>query len=155
MAYRIIRKEEDPILRKKSKKVTQFDEKLEALLNDMADTMYKEEGVGLAAVQIGILKRIFITDVGNGLIEYINPEIISVSGEQCGDEGCLSVPGKYGQVTRPNEVVVRAQNRTGEWFELRASEFLARAVLHENDHLNGKLFVDLVQGELYTPAEED
>lgn len=148
MAIRTVRTEEDPILRKTSKEVIKFDEALWGLLNDMMDTMYKADGVGLAAPQIGILKRIFIVDIGEGLIECINPEIIQAKGEQFGDEGCLSVPGKYGQVRRANEVTVRAQDRNGKWFEVTGRELMARALLHEYDHLDGKLFVDLVEGEL-------
>lgn len=155
MACRTIRTEEDPILRKKSKEVIKFDEALWALLDDMKETMDQENGVGLAAVQIGILKRIFIVDVGEGVLEFINPEIVSEDGEQVGQEGCLSVPGKYGQVRRANKVTVRAQNRHGEWFEAQGQELMARALLHENDHLNGKLYIDLVEGELEIADEID
>lgn len=155
MATRTIRIESDPILRKISKEVTKFDEALGTLLDDMAETMYNAEGVGLAAPQIGLLKRIFVVDIGEGLVEFINPELISVDGEQFGEEGCLSVPGKYGAVRRPNHVKMRAQDRTGEWFEIEGEGFMARAMLHENDHLNGKLFVDSVEGDLVELTDEE
>ncbi|MGL4363190.1 MAG: peptide deformylase [Cellulosilyticaceae bacterium] len=148
MAIRTIRTKQDEVLRKISKRVEKFDEKLHILLDDMRDTMYEAEGVGLAAPQIGILKRIFVVDVGDGLIEFINPEIIKTDGEQFGQEGCLSVPGCYGLVRRPNRVTVKAQNRNGEYFEVTGEELMARALLHENDHLEGNLFIDLVEGEL-------
>lgn len=148
MAIRTVRTEEDPILRKLSKEVVKFDEALCGLLDDMADTMYKADGVGLAAPQIGVLKRIFIVDTGEGLIECVNPQVVAAKGEQFGDEGCLSVPGKYGKVRRFDEVTVRAQDRTGKWFEVTGVGLMARALLHEYDHLEGKLFIDLVEGDL-------
>ena len=110
MAIRKIRTENEEILRKTSKAVAKFDQALHELLDDMADTMYEADGVGLAAPQIGLLKRVFVVDIGEGLLEFINPEIVSVDGEQVGEEGCLSVPGKYGQVTRPNVAKLRAQD---------------------------------------------
>ena len=155
MATRTIRIESDPILRKISKEVTKFDESLGALLDDMAQTMYAADGVGLAAPQIGLLKRIFVIDVGEGLIEFINPQILLEDGEQFGEEGCLSVPKKYGPVRRPNRVRMRAQNRRGEWFEIEGEELMARAMLHENDHLDGKLFVDFVEGDLVNLSDEE
>ena len=115
----------------------------------MADTMYEENGVGLAAPQIGILKRIFVIDIGEGLIEFINPEVITTEGEQFGEEGCLSVPNKYGNVRRPNYVKMRAMDRHGNLFEVEGTELMARAMLHENDHLDGKLYVDLVEGGVF------
>ena len=118
MAYRKVRTEEDEVLRKVSKEVKKFDESLWALLDDMADTMYEENGVGLAAPQVGILKRIFVIDIGEGLIEFINPTVIATEGEQFGEEGCLSVPNKYGNVRRPNYVKMRAQDRNGNFFEI-------------------------------------
>lgn len=154
MAKRIIRTEFEPILRKVSKEVTQFDDALANLLEDMAETMYAADGVGLAAPQIGLLKRIFIIDIGEGVTEFINPTIVSEEGEQFGEEGCLSVPKKYGHVRRPNCVTVRAQNRHGEWFEMTGEELMARAMLHEYDHLDGRLFVDLVEGEVVDMSEE-
>ena len=155
MATRTIRIESDPILRKISKEVTKFDESLGALLDDMAQTMYAADGVGLAAPQIGLLKRIFVIDVGEGLMEFINPQILLEDGEQFGEEGCLSVPKKYGPVRRPNRVRMRAQNRRGEWFEIEGEELMARAMLHENDHLDGKLFVDFVEGDLVNLSDEE
>lgn len=144
MAIREIRTKGDEILYKKCKTVTKFDEKLHILLNDMYDTMKQHEGVGLAAPQVGILKRAVVIDVGNGKIELINPEIIDSDGEQTGSEGCLSVPGVWGEVTRPNKVTVKAQDRNGKWFKLTGEELLARAICHETEHLDGKLFLDRV-----------
>lgn len=155
MAYRRVRTEEDEVLRKISKEVSEFDESLWALLDDMADTMYEENGVGLAAPQIGVLKRMFVIDVGEGLIEFINPVILETSGEQFGEEGCLSVPNKYGDVRRPNYAKMRAQDRNGNYFEVEGSELMARAMLHENDHLDGKLYIDLVEGELFEVVDEE
>lgn len=149
MALRMIRTKGDEVLTKVSKTVEKIDEKILTLLEDMADTMYEEDGVGLAAPQVGVLKRVVIIDVGDGLIEMINPEILEFDGEQVGDEGCLSVPGRYGQVRRPNYVKAKALNRNGEEFIIEGTELLARAICHELDHLEGKLFVDLVEGELF------
>ena len=144
MAIREIRKKGDEILYKKSKEVKNFDNKLHILLDDMYDTMKQSDGVGLAAPQVGILKRAVVIDIGNGKIELINPEIVEESGEQTGSEGCLSVPGVYGEVTRPNVVTVKAQDRNGKWFKLTGKELLARAICHEAEHLEGKLFLDRV-----------
>ena len=155
MATRTIRTHEEPILRKISKKVDKFDESLGVLLDDMRDTMYAADGVGLAAPQIGLLKRIFVIDIGEGLVEFINPEVVSIEGEQFGEEGCLSVPKKYGHVRRPYKVTMKAQNRFGEWFEITGEELMARAMLHEYDHLEGKLFVDLVEGDIVDLGHED
>ena len=127
---------------KKCRPVTDFNQKLWDLLDDMAETMYKAEGVGLAGPQVGMLRRVFVIDVGNGILEFINPEILETSGEQNGAEGCLSFPGEYGLVERPNYVKVRAQNRSGEWFEMEGEALFARAVCHENDHLDGVVFKD-------------
>lgn len=149
MALRMIRTKGDEVLTKVSKTVEKIDEKILTLLEDMADTMYEEDGVGLAAPQVGVLKRVVVIDVGDGLIEMINPEILEFDGEQVGDEGCLSVPGRYGQVRRPNYVKAKALNRNGEEFIIEGTELLARAICHELDHLEGKLFVDLVEGELF------
>lgn len=149
MALRMIRTKGDEVLTKVSKTVEKIDDKILTLLEDMADTMYEEDGVGLAAPQIGVLKRVVVIDVGDGLIEMINPEILEFDGEQVGDEGCLSVPGRYGQVRRPNYVKAKALNRKGEEFIIEGTELLARAICHELDHLEGKLFVDLVEGELF------
>ena len=144
MALRNIRKLGDDILRKKCRTVEKIDEKIITLLDDMADTLYEAEGVGLAAPQVGVLKRIALVDVGDGLIELINPEIIHTEGSQIADEGCLSVPGKYGKVERPKVVTVRATDRNGNEFEITGEDFLARAFCHEIDHLDGVVFVDKV-----------
>ncbi|MEF9990911.1 MAG: peptide deformylase [Romboutsia sp.] len=145
MALRQIVQIGDPVLRKKSKKVEKIDEKIIQLLEDMADTMYNADGVGLAAPQVGILKRVVVIDVGDGLIELINPEIIVTSGEQIDDEGCLSVIGESGAVRRPYIVKVRAFNRKGQAIEIEGDELLARAFCHEIDHLDGILFVDKIE----------
>ena len=145
MALRNILTEEDPTLRKVSRPVTKFDDRLHELLDDMAETLEDARGVGLAAPQVGILRRVVVVDVGEEILELINPEIISESGEQTGMEGCLSVPGKYGIVTRPNVVKVRAQDRFGEWYEAEGEELIARAFCHELEHLDGHLYVDKVE----------
>ena len=142
MAIRNIRTEEDPMLRKKSRIVEAFDERLWQLLDDMKDTMYQADGVGLAAVQVGILKRVVVIDVGDGLIELVNPEIIEQEGVQCGVEGCLSLPGKQGTTLRPMTVKVKAQNRQGNWCVYKGTELKAKAFCHEIDHLDGTLYVD-------------
>ena len=144
MAIREIREKGDEILYKKCKAVVKFDEKLHILLDDMYETMQSRDGVGLAAPQVGILKRAVVIDVGDGKIELINPEIVEESGEQTGSEGCLSVPGGFGEVTRPNVVTVKAQDRDGKWFNITGKELLARAFCHEIEHLDGKLFLDRV-----------
>lgn len=130
-------------LRKKCKPVEKFDEKLWQLLDDMAETMYATNGVGLAAIQVGVLRRAVVIDVDDNLLELINPEIIKVSGSQTGQEGCLSFPGQYGEVTRPRVVTVRAQDRFGKEYTIKGEDLLARAFCHETDHLDGKVFVDL------------
>ena len=142
MAIRNIRTEEDAILRKKSRRVEHFDERLFELLDDMADTMYNAEGVGLAAVQVGVLRRIVVIDVGDGLIELINPEITDEEGAQCDLEGCLSLPGKQGYTIRPKTVKVKAQNRDGNWCVYKGSDLKAKAFCHEIDHLDGILYTD-------------
>jgi len=151
MAQRVIVKYPDPILREKAQPVKKINDRLLKLLDDMAETMYKAEGVGLAAPQVGVSKRVFVVDVGDehGLIEFINPEIIAKEGEQFGPEGCLSIPGISGDVRRARKVKVRALNRAGEEFELEAEDYLARAIQHELDHLNGILFIDLAEN-IYT-----
>ena len=132
----------DETLRKKSHPVTKIDRRTIGLLKDMAETMYAADGCGLAAPQVGILRRMVVIDVGDGLIELINPEIIESEGEEIGVEGCLSVPGRRGTVKRPTKVVVRALDRKGREIELTAEGFLARAVCHELDHLDGVVYVD-------------
>lgn len=142
MAIRNILKDEDPTLRKVCRPVTEFNERLWQLLDDMADTMHKAEGVGLAGPQVGILRRVVVMDVGDGVIEAINPEIVSESGKQEGPEGCLSFPGKWGTVTRPKKVRMKAQDRHGKWFFLTGEDLLARCMCHEIDHLDGVVFLD-------------
>lgn len=147
MAIRNVVKMGDPILNKKCKKVVDFDERLHELLDDMAETMYENDGVGLAAPQVGIIRRAVVVDVGSGLIELINPEIIEVSGEQTDLEGCLSVEDYIRDVTRPNYVKVKAQDRNGNEIFMEGTGFLARAFCHELDHLEGILFVEKVNKE--------
>jgi peptide deformylase len=144
MALRNIRyyNEEDTILRKKSKIVKIIDEKTRILLDDMADTMYRANGVGLAAPQIGVLKRLVVIDIGEGLVKLVNPVIIEQSGEQQDMEGCLSVPDISGEVIRPQKVRIKAQNENGDYFEMEGTGLLARAFCHELDHLDGILFID-------------
>ena len=144
MAIRNIVKVGDDVLRKICRTQMTFDQKLWSLLDDMAETMYKAEGVGLAAPQVGILRRVCVVDVGDGLIELINPVITEKSGSQKGNEGCLSVPDRFEEVTRPNKVTVKAQNRMGENIEIKAEGFLARAFCHEIAHLDGILYIDRV-----------
>ena len=144
MALRQIITGNSEILRKKCREVTDFDQRLWDLLDDMKDTMYHADGVGLAAPQVGILKRVVVIDIGEGLIELINPEIISEKGKQDGSEGCLSFPGEFGNVIRPNKVTIKAQDRYGKEFTMQGKELLARAFCHEIDHLNGRVFLDLV-----------
>ena len=143
MALRNIVKLVDDVLRKKCRAVTMIDSKTHQLLDDMAQTMHAANGVGLAAPQVGLLKRIVVIDVGDGVIELINPEIIATSGEQTDDEGCLSVPDKFLPVSRPNVVKVRALDRYGKSFTMEGEGLLARAFCHEIDHLDGKMFLDV------------
>lgn len=140
MAIRQIRKNDDEILTKACKEVKKFDEKLGILLDDMYETMSLENGVGLAAPQVGILRRVVVIDIGEGKIELINPRIIATDGEQTGTEGCLSFPGIWGEVTRPYYVKARAFDRYGNEFEIEGEELLARAICHECDHLDGVVF---------------
>ncbi|MBB6216956.1 peptide deformylase [Anaerosolibacter carboniphilus] len=144
MAIRNILKDEDPTLRKKSREVEKIDHRIVMLLDDMIDTMYEADGVGLAAPQVGVLKRIIVIDVGDGIIELINPVIIETTGEQVDVEGCLSIPGVTGEVKRPKRVIVRGLDRNGKTIEIIGEELLARALCHEIDHLDGILFTDKV-----------
>ena len=147
----------DETLRKTCKPMKTYDLRLWLLLRDMADTMNKAEGVGLAAPQVGILRRVVVVDVGdeNGLIELINPEIIAQEGEQEGSEGCLSAPGRRGYVKRPNKVTVRAQDRKGKFFEITGEGLLARAFCHELDHLDGILYSDKEEYEIKDDEDEE
>ena len=159
MAIRKIRTMGDRILTKKCRPVEEMTPKIKTLINDMLDTMYDAYGVGLAAPQVGILKRIVVIDVGDSPWVLINPEITETSGEQTGDEGCLSLPGKSGTVTRPNVVMVKAYDENMEPFTLTGEGLLARAICHECDHLDGIMYVEHVEGELrdtvYDDEEED
>ena len=157
MALREIRIMGDPVLTKVCKEVTEVTPKIVELIDDMLETMYEANGVGLAAPQVGILKRIVTIDVGEGPIVLINPKIIETSGEQTGDEGCLSLPGKAGCVTRPNYVKVRAYDENMEEFEMEGTELLARAFCHELEHLDGHMYSEKVEGGLHdvTYASED
>lgn len=157
MALRTIRVQGDSVLTKKSRTVDKMTPRIGELITDMLDTMYDAMGVGLAAPQVGILKRIVVIDVGDGPIVLINPEILETSGEQTGDEGCLSVPGMAGQVTRPNYVKVKALDVNMDEQIYEGEGLLARAFCHEIDHLDGKMYTELVEGELHkvTYDEED
>lgn len=149
MALRNIVKLGDPILNKTSRNVEKFDDKLAALIDDMLETMYSANGVGLAAVQVGILKRVVVIDIGEGPMELVNPEITMKEGEQQESEGCLSLPGKYGVTSRPQKVQVKAQDRNGKWQVFTGEDLKARAFCHEIDHLDGILFTShLVTGKL-------
>ncbi|MBQ8555644.1 MAG: peptide deformylase [Clostridia bacterium] len=152
MAIRKIVKLGDETLRKVCRTQEKFDLRLAILLKDMADTMYRAEGVGLAAPQVGVLRRVAVIDIGEGLHEFINPVITSREGSQTGREGCLSLPGRQGVVTRPNKVTVEYQDRKGNHCELTAEGFFARAVCHELDHLDGTVYIDVMDREL-TPEE--
>ena len=152
MAIRKIVKLGDDALRTVCRVQEKFDLRLAILLKDMADTMYCAEGVGLAAPQVGVLRRVVVIDVGEGLVEMVNPVITSREGSQCGREGCLSLPNRQAVVTRPNKVTVQFQDRKGEHHELTAEGFFARAVCHELDHLEGRLYIDVMDREL-TPEE--
>lgn len=154
MAIRNIREIGDPVLNKKCKEVNELTDRTRELIDDMFETMYDADGVGLAAPQVGILKRIVVIDVtGENPILLINPVIMETSGEQRGYEGCLSVPGKNGIVTRPNYVKVKAYNEEMKPFELEGTELLARAICHELEHLDGHLYVERVEGELVNTAD--
>lgn len=157
MALRTIRVQGDSVLTKKSRTVDKMTPRIGELITDMLDTMYDAMGVGLAAPQVGILKRIVVINVGEGPIVLINPEILETSGEQTGDEGCLSVPGMAGQVTRPNYVKVKALDVNMNEQIYEGEGLLARAFCHEIDHLDGKMYTELVEGELHkvTYDEED
>ena len=157
MALRKIREIGDPILNKTCKEVKEVTDRTKDLIDDMFETMYEAQGVGLAAPQVGILKRIVVIDCGDDPLLLINPEVLETSGEQTGQEGCLSVPGKAGIVTRPNYAKVKAYKEDMEEFIVEGEELLARALLHEIDHLDGHLYVEKVEGDLMdvVPDDED
>ena len=155
MALREIRVEGDPVLTKVCKEVKEVTPRVQDLIDDMIETMYEANGVGLAAPQVGILKRIVVIDVGEGPIVMINPRIINTDGEQTGDEGCLSVPGKAGCVTRPNYVMARFFDEEMNECEIEGEELLARAICHELDHLDGHLYVEKVEGGLHDVKYEE
>ncbi len=152
MAIRNIVKDGDPILNKKCRPVEKFDRKLAVLLEDMAETMHQANGVGLAAPQVGMLRRVVVIDVGEGVIELVNPQIIAYSGEQEGAEGCLSFPGEWGITKRPQYVKVRAQDRNGNEITIEGRDLLAKAFCHEIDHLNGIVFKQIAE-RMLTPKE--
>ncbi len=156
MAIRMIREEGEAVLRKKCKPITEITPKIVELAEDMLDTMYEANGCGLAGPQVGMLKRIVVIDVGEGPVILINPEIIETSGEQTGNEGCLSIPGKMGAVTRPNYVKAKAVDITGQNIIVEGEELMARALCHEIEHLDGILYIDKIEGELMdVDAEEE
>lgn len=155
MALRTIRIQGDPVLEKKCREIQEITPKITELIDDMFDTMYESMGVGLAAPQVGVLKRLFVIDVGDEPLVFINPTIIETDGEQTGDEGCLSIPGKSGIVTRPNYVKIKAYDRNMQEFEMEGTDLLARAMCHENDHLDGHLYVEKVEGELNDITDEE
>ena len=145
MGLRKILTDKDPALHKVCKPVTSFDAKLHKLLDDMAETMQEANGVGLAAPQVGILRRVVTVDLGDEILELVNPSLLETDGEQIGAEGCLSVPGKYGLVKRPYYAKVRAQDRYGEWFEVEGEELIGRCFCHELDHLDGIVYTEVME----------
>ena len=155
MALRQIRIQGDAILEKKCREITEMTPRIKELIEDMLDTMYDANGVGLAGPQVGVLKRIAVIDIGEGPEVLINPEIEHADGEQTGDEGCLSLPGKAGQVTRPNHVVVRALNENMEEYIIEGEELMARALCHEIDHLDGHMYTELVEGQVHDVTYEE
>ena len=155
MAIRQIREQGDVILTKKCRDVKEITPRLKELIGDMIETMHDADGVGLAAPQVGVLRRIAVVDVGEGVIILVNPKVIESDGEQTGQEGCLSVPGKAGIVTRPNHVKVKAYNTDMEEFEVEGEGLLARALVHEIDHLEGHMYTEIVQGDLFEVTYED
>ena len=154
MALRTIRMLGDPVLNKVCREVKEVTPKISTLISDMLETMYDANGVGLAAPQVGVLKRVVTIDVGDGPLIMINPQILASDGTQTAGEGCLSLPGKAGQVTRPNHVVARAYNEQMQEFEIDATELLARAICHEIDHLEGHMYTEFVEGDIYEVEAE-
>lgn len=155
MALRTIRQMGDEVLTKKCREIKEITPRIKELIGDMLETMYEANGVGLAAPQVGILKRLVVIDVGEGPIVLINPVILETEGSQTGEEGCLSLPGKSGVVTRPNYVKVRAYDENMKEFEAEGTELLARAFCHEIDHLDGHMYVEKVEGEVHDVAYEE
>lgn len=155
MALRNIVQEPNETLRKKCRKVEQITDRILQLLDDMKETLAKADGVGLAAPQVGVLRRVVVIDIGEGPMELINPEILETSGEQTGEEGCLSVAGRWGVVTRPNYVKVKAMDRQGKERIYEGEGLLARAFCHEIDHLDGRLFIDIMKEEITEDADEE
>ena len=155
MGLRKILTDKDPALHKVCRPVEKFDWRLHKLLGDMRETLIEANGVGLAAPQVAVLRRVVVMDCGDGLIEMVNPEIVQTEGEQDGPEGCLSVPGRRGMVKRPMVVRARFQDRNGEWYEIEAEDLLARCIMHETDHLDGVLYVDKMYREIFDNEEEE
>ena len=155
MALRTIRIQGDPVLTKKCREINEMTPKIKELIDDMLDTMYEANGVGLAGPQVGVLKRIVVIDIGEGPVVMINPLILEKSGEQTGDEGCLSLPGKAGTVTRPNYVKARAFDENMEEYEIEGTELMARAICHELDHLDGHMYTEIVEGPLHDVTYDD
>lgn len=155
MALRTIRMQGDPVLNKACREIKEVTPKISTLISDMLETMYDANGVGLAAPQVGILKRVVTIDIGDGPLVMINPRILFSEGTQTAGEGCLSLPGKAGQVTRPNHIIARAFNEDMEEFEIEATELLARAICHEVDHLDGHMYTEFVEGDLYDVENEE
>lgn len=155
MALRTIRQMGDEVLTKKCREIKEVTPRIKELIEDMLETMYEANGVGLAAPQVGILKRLVVIDVGEGPIVLINPVIVETDGSQTGEEGCLSLPGKSGVVTRPNYVKVRAYDEDMQQYEIEGTELLARAFCHEIDHLDGHMYVEKVEGELHDVVYEE
>ena len=155
MALRTIRLQGDPVLNKVCREVKEVTPKIQMLIDDMLETMYDANGVGLAAPQVGVLRRIVTIDIGEGPLVMINPRIIAADGEQTGGEGYLSLPGKAGQVTRPNHVIARAFDENMEEFEVEGTELLARAICHELDHLDGHMYTELVEGDIYDVSYDE
>ena len=155
MALRTIRIQGDPVLTKKCREITEMTPKIKELIDDMLDTMYEANGVGLAGPQVGVLKRIVVIDIGEGPVVMSNPVILEKSGEQTGDEGCLSLPGKAGTVTRPNYVKARACDENMEEYEIEGTELMARAICHELDHLDGHMYTEIVEGPLHDVTYDD
>lgn len=155
MALRTIRIQGDPVLTKKCREIAEITPKIKELIGDMLETMYEANGVGLAAPQVGILKRVVVIDVGEGPIVMINPVILETAGEQTGDEGCLSLPGKAGTVTRPNYVKAHAFDENMRGYEIEGTELLARAICHELDHLDGHMYTEIAEGPIHDVTYEE